>query len=584
MRRILPTIGAFLASTILAGCQIPSSIAKNRGALGLPEGGTPGSSTSLSSGIVSNNAASLTGSVSSPDFGLVANNSASLSEVGVGAFYRIGAQAIANSAQGVAENPVIGATVSLFLPDGTTLAAAPVETDSQGHFAFDSITGATDSAIVQAQFTADGQAFSYQNLVTLSPARSATSSVDAESTLVASKALNLIHDGTLRLTAEAISGLHSLARALGQVWVPGQVPFMATTSQDILPTFDQLLLDNPDLSAAAEAISPSLATPTRQWNVKTVLTSRDLLDLGIYPAQYNGLKAGVFTVDGQDNLYFPTPSASGTVPIRIVQITPSHQVSTVAQLPVGLLNPVSMALSPDGKLYAIARDASGDVAVFSGLGTMAQEPGYLCKACATARSILGRIAIGLNGILYYAAPEADVIVAKTIDQNDATVLAGSPANPGYADGIGSAAQFDFPTSIALDPGNGLYVTDSKNQSIRKIIPSTQTVTTVAGRPGDSQYRTGRGAYSRFIDPCDIALGAHGSLYLTDLGSLRVERLSPQGEVFVVAGTGASGSQDGPGQDATFNSTSYLVTDGADRFFVEDIASATAGDFSIREID
>jgi sugar lactone lactonase YvrE len=60
-----------------------------------------------------------------------------------------------------------------------------------------------------------------------------------------------------------------------------------------------------------------------------------------------------------------------------------------------------------------------------------------------------------------------------------STLAGSAGQEGYQDGKGSAARFNMPLAAAVS-GEYLYVLDSGNGSLRKIAPATGVVTTVAG--------------------------------------------------------------------------------------------------------
>src|ERR1051326_4114040 len=58
-----------------------------------------------------------------------------------------------------------------------------------------------------------------------------------------------------------------------------------------------------------------------------------------------------------------------------------------------------------------------------------------------------------------------------------TNFAGQPGSVGAADGIGNAAGFNLPHGIAADNAGNLYVSDTFNQTIRKITPDG-TVTTI----------------------------------------------------------------------------------------------------------
>ena len=74
---------------------------------------------------------------------------------------------------------------------------------------------------------------------------------------------------------------------------------------------------------------------------------------------------------------------------------------------------------------------------------------------------------------------------------------------GSADGTGPVARFYHPVGVAVVADGTLYVTDADNQTIRKITP-TGVVTTLAGTAGRKGSTDGVGAAARFNLPNSIA--------------------------------------------------------------------------------
>lgn len=92
-----------------------------------------------------------------------------------------------------------------------------------------------------------------------------------------------------------------------------------------------------------------------------------------------------------------------------------------------------------------------------------------------------------------------------------TTLAGS--RPGSTDGIGAAARFYAPRGVAVDGAGNLYVTDV--YTIRKVVVATGAVSTLAGTAGMLGSSDGIGAAARFSVTEGATLDGAGNLYVAD---------------------------------------------------------------------
>jgi len=114
---------------------------------------------------------------------------------------------------------------------------------------------------------------------------------------------------------------------------------------------------------------------------------------------------------------------------------------------------------------------------------------------------------GINGNAIY----------KISVQGTITTLAGS-SQAGSLDGTGSAASFNGPTYIAADVyGNtgAVYVCDTGNYTIRKVIISSGVVTTIAGTAGVQGWADGAASNAKFNVPQGITVDAAGNVYVLD---------------------------------------------------------------------
>jgi len=165
----------------------------------------------------------------------------------------------------------------------------------------------------------------------------------------------------------------------------------------------------------------------------------------------------------------------------------------------------------------------------------------------------------------YVADFNNSLIRKITPSGVVTTLAGLAGKTGGADGKGSAARFSYPEGVALDKAGNVYVADTGNDAIRKITPAG-VVTTLAGTAGQGGSVDGKGAAARFSTPIGIALDSAGNVYVT---ARDVRKITPAGVVTTLAGTPGRGSANGTGSAAQFKGPAGLVVDSAGNVYVAD---------------
>jgi hypothetical protein len=178
------------------------------------------------------------------------------------------------------------------------------------------------------------------------------------------------------------------------------------------------------------------------------------------------------------------------------------------------------------------------------------------------------IAVDSGGNVYIT-DSGNATVRKMSPKGDVTTFAGSPGIMGTQDGTGSAAQFGFLVGLAVDTSGNVYVSDAYYNTIRKITP-TGVVTTLAGSAGVTGYANGTGHAAQFNEPADIGVDGNGNVYVADSGNQVIRKVTAAGVVTTLAGTpGISGSANGTGAEAEFNSPDGLTADLAGNAYVAD---------------
>ena len=217
-------------------------------------------------------------------------------------------------------------------------------------------------------------------------------------------------------------------------------------------------------------------------------------------------------------------------------------------------------------LSVLARAAAGDALAY-GQTSVALESGGPVAAQIVLTGDLPAFDMGA-GAGVDGSGDGGTVVGPTIQ-----LVAGQLGGIGNADGVGAAARFNNPRALAYDGGN-LYVTDQQNHCIRKIDVTTGAVSTIAGSALQKGTADGVGAAARFNHPFGLAADGAGNLYVADMNNDTIRKIVlASGTVTTIAGTaGTAGSGDGSGAGATFDHPHGLVYDGAGALYVADARS------------
>ncbi|MCC5941918.1 MAG: hypothetical protein JJU37_10285 [Balneolaceae bacterium] len=148
-----------------------------------------------------------------------------------------------------------------------------------------------------------------------------------------------------------------------------------------------------------------------------------------------------------------------------------------------------------------------------------------------------------------------------------TTIAGS-GEFGFAEGNGTEASFRWPTSLAIDGDGNIFISDTRNHMIRKLTPNGD-VTVVAGN-GERGYADGEALNAQFHDPHGLAIANEGTIYVAESQGNRIRKISTSGMVSTVAGTGEKGFKDGPADEAMFDSPVGLVINENGNLLVADL--------------
>lgn len=198
-------------------------------------------------------------------------------------------------------------------------------------------------------------------------------------------------------------------------------------------------------------------------------------------------------------------------------------------------DPYGIAIGPRGTVYVADGGEANRIRTIAPDGTVATLAGGSEGFTdgiggAAAFHTPSAVALDHEGNLF-VADTGNHAIRKVAPDGSVTTLAGN-GSPGYLDGVGRAAQFNGPVGIAVDAVGIVYVADTYNDRIRRI-GKDGSVTTLAGS-GVPALFDGPAMQSAFDTPSALAVSLDGTLYVADTGNHAIRRIVADGTVDTVA--------------------------------------------------
>ncbi len=225
---------------------------------------------------------------------------------------------------------------------------------------------------------------------------------------------------------------------------------------------------------------------------------------------------------------------------------------------------LSAFLSPAALAQSVITTIAGSDWLFPGNGQPA------LKAPLGGNGLGLDVATDHNGN-YFICDGDNLMVMRVGADGIINVIAGNGVNFTSGDGgLAVNAGLTQPTAIAVDSAGNVYIGDYDGD-IRKVTPDG-IIHTIAGN-GNSGFGgdNGPATAAMLYDPSGLAVDTAGNLYIADTFNNRVRKITPDGIIRTIAGTGHAGlsGDNGPATAAQLNYPTRIGLDPAGNLYISD---------------
>ncbi len=237
----------------------------------------------------------------------------------------------------------------------------------------------------------------------------------------------------------------------------------------------------------------------------------------------------------------------------------------------------AVVVATNGDMYVADRQnhrvrlitaADGIISTFAGTGVAGYNGDNIAANSAQLNGP-GGLALDGNGNLYIADTANNRIRKVVLSTGKITTVAGT-GNPALSGDGGPAinAELQLPLAMAIDPQGNVYIADTLNNVVRKLTVASGKISAFAGG-GGVLGDGGPATSAQIINPTGLALDQLGNLYISDIGHSRIRKVLTSGKIITVVGPGGALGDGGPATSANLNKPGGLVMTGGGDLYIAD---------------
>ena len=272
------------------------------------------------------------------------------------------------------------------------------------------------------------------------------------------------------------------------------------------------------------------------------------------------------------------PAVCGTQSGQICTVAGTGQAGLGGEAELGtrtaLFLPTDVTAGIDGQLYIVdfnnhrVRTLGADGKVRTVVGTGEIGDGSDGRAIDVSFNHPSHVSFDPQGRLVLSAWQNSVVKRMDLASGLISTVCGNGAKAfGGDEGPAGQAVLNLPVNTAFGPDGSMYIADQGNQRIRKIDNAGVIHTVVGGQPG-FRGDEGPATQAKLLQPFGqgaapsgkIAVDAAGNLFIADSGNQRIRKVTLDGIIHTIAGTGEAGAggAGGPATAATLGRPTDLA--------------------------
>jgi trimeric autotransporter adhesin len=227
-----------------------------------------------------------------------------------------------------------------------------------------------------------------------------------------------------------------------------------------------------------------------------------------------------------------------------------------------------VASSSQNRVYRVTADGRLSLAAGNGIYGFSGDGGPATSAQLAAPS---GITVDTAGNLFIADQSNHRIRMVTTSGVISTIAGNGIRGFNGDSGQAASAMLNQPTGVVVDSAGNLFIADTSNNRVRKIVKTSGGIITVAGGGPQGLSDGGPATSAQLINPTSVAVDTAGNLFIADTNNNRIRKVTSAGVISTVAGNGNVGfsGDGGPAASAQLSSPSGVAVDNAGNLFIAD---------------